>query len=110
MAPKDYTDRHLSDDTIGTTRSTDKRPARTHHVVYAAQDAYKMPYDLEGARMIALSIATTWLTLTVAGFAALSALGRIELRDDLETTLASPESERITLTDTWPSMPGLSPQ
>jgi hypothetical protein len=59
--------------------------------------------------MIALSIAMTWLTLTAAGFAALSALGRIELRDDLETDLASLGSERIALTDTWPAMPGVSP-
>jgi hypothetical protein len=58
--------------------------------------------------MIALSIAMTWLTMTAAGFAALSAFGRIELRDDLETTLASPESERIALTETWPAMPGVS--
>jgi hypothetical protein len=60
--------------------------------------------------MIALSIAMTWLTMTVAGFAALSALGRIQLCDDLEITLASPESERIALTDTWPAMPGISPR
>jgi hypothetical protein len=59
--------------------------------------------------MIAVSIAMTWLTLTAAGFAALSALGRIELRDDLETDLASLGSERIALTDTWPAMPGVSP-
>jgi hypothetical protein len=59
--------------------------------------------------MIALSIAMTWLTLTAAGFAALSALGRIELRDDLESDLASLGSEWIALTDTWPAMPGVSP-
>jgi hypothetical protein len=59
--------------------------------------------------MIALSIAMTWLTLTAAGFAALSALGRIELRDDLETDLASLGPERIALIDTWPAMPGMSP-
>jgi hypothetical protein len=59
--------------------------------------------------MIALSIAMTWLTLTAAGFAALSALGRMELRDDLETDRASLGSERIALTDTWPAMPGVSP-
>ena len=39
--------------------------------------------------MIALSIAMTWLTLTAAGFAALSALGRMELRNDVETDRAS---------------------
>ncbi len=59
--------------------------------------------------MIALSIAMTWLTLTAAGFAALSALGRIELRDDLDTDLVSLGPERIALIDTWPAMPGMSP-
>jgi hypothetical protein len=59
--------------------------------------------------MIALSIVMTWLTLTAAGFAALSALGRMELRDDLETDLASLGSERIALTDTWPAIPGVAP-
>jgi hypothetical protein len=59
--------------------------------------------------MIALSIAMTWLTLTAAGFAALSALGRMELRNDLETDKVSPlEPERIVLTDSWPAMPGVS--
>jgi len=106
-APWDYTDRHLWDYTIGTTRSTDKRPARTHHVVYAAQDPTR---EIEGARMIALSIAMTWLTLTAAGFAALSALGRIELRDDLETDRPSLGPERIALADMWPEMPGASPR
>jgi hypothetical protein len=58
--------------------------------------------------MIALSIAMTWLTLTAAGFAALSALGRMELRNDLETDKVSFEPERIVLTDSWPAMPGVS--
>jgi hypothetical protein len=106
-APKDYTDRHLWDDTISTTRSTDKRPARTHHVGYAAQDHIR---ENEGVRMIALSIAMTWLTLTTAGFAALSALGRMELRNDLETDQVSLEPERIVLTDRWPALPGVSPR
>lgn len=61
--------------------------------------------------MIALSIAMTWLTLTAAGFAALSALGRMELRNDLETDRASLEpTEGIALADTWPAMPGVSPR
>lgn len=60
--------------------------------------------------MIALSIAMTWLTLTAAGFAALSALGRMELLDEEETGPACPGSERIALTDTWPAMPGWSPR
>lgn len=59
--------------------------------------------------MIALSIAMTWLTLTAAGFAALSALGRMELHDDLENDRVPLGSERIALTDTWPAMPGVSP-
>ena len=60
--------------------------------------------------MIALSIAMTWLTLTAAGFAALSALGRMELRNDLQTDVASLEPERIALTDTWPAMREVSPR
>jgi hypothetical protein len=60
--------------------------------------------------MIALSIAMTWLTLTGAGFATLSALGRMELRNDLEPDLASLGPERIALTDTWPAISGVSPR
>jgi hypothetical protein len=60
--------------------------------------------------MIAFSIAMTWLTLTAAGFVALSALGRIELRKDLETDRVSLEPEGLALTDTWPAMPGVSPR
>jgi hypothetical protein len=59
--------------------------------------------------MIALSIAMTWVALTAGGFAALSALGRMELRNDLQTDRASHEPESIALTDTWPAMPGVSP-
>ena len=59
--------------------------------------------------MIALSIAMTWLTLTAGGFAALSALGRIELRKDHEANRASRSPEGIALTDTWPAIPGMSP-
>ncbi len=64
--------------------------------------------------MIALSIAMTWLTLTATGFAALSVLGRMELRNDLETETdevsfeVSLEPKRIVLTDSWPAMPGVS--
>jgi hypothetical protein len=67
------------------------------------------PRDHEGDRMIALSIAMTWLVLTAAGFAALSALGRRELRNDLETDLDSLEPGAIALTETWPAQPGVSP-
>jgi hypothetical protein len=59
--------------------------------------------------MIALGITLTWLALTAAGFAALSALGRIELGDDLATDRASREQRELTLTETWPAMPGVSP-
>jgi hypothetical protein len=60
--------------------------------------------------MIALSIAMTWLILTVAGFAALSALGRMELRNDLETDVASLRPDPIVLPDMWPAIPGMSPR
>jgi hypothetical protein len=59
--------------------------------------------------MIALSIAMTWAALTAAGFVALSALGRIELGDDLEPDRASREPRELALTETWPAMPGVSP-
>jgi hypothetical protein len=59
--------------------------------------------------MIALSIALTWVALTAAGFTALSALSRIELRNDLETDRAAHEPESIALTETWPAIPGVSP-
>ena len=53
----------------------------------------------------------TWLALTAVGFAALSALGRIELREDLETERASATSQpRELALDTWPAMPGVSPR
>jgi hypothetical protein len=58
--------------------------------------------------MIALSIAMTWVALTAAGFAALSALGRLELRKDHEAEKASRGPEGIALTDTWPAIPGVS--
>ena len=59
--------------------------------------------------MIALGITSTWLALTAAGFAALSALGRIELGDDVATNRVSREPRELALTDTWPAMPGVSP-
>jgi hypothetical protein len=46
--------------------------------------------------MIALSIAMTWLTLMAAGFLALSALGRIEARSDIEAYTTSLEREPIS--------------
>ncbi len=59
--------------------------------------------------MIALSIAMTWVALTAAGFAALSALGRLELRKDHEADRTSRGPEGIALTDTWPAIGGVSP-
>jgi hypothetical protein len=59
--------------------------------------------------MIALGIAVTWLALTAAAFATLSALGRIELDEDLEAARALRERRELTL-DNWPAMPGVSPR
>ena len=59
--------------------------------------------------MIALSIAMTWVALTAGGFAALSALGRRELRNDRETDRTAHEPQGIALTDSWPVIPGISP-
>jgi hypothetical protein len=44
--------------------------------------------------MIALGILTTWLTLTAAGFAGLSALRRAGAREDAETSLLAPSGYR----------------
>ena len=107
-------DRHLWDYTIGTICSTDKSPARAHHVGYAARSSYpqraspphtvprprRSPHDRPEHRDDLVA------ALTAAGFAALSALGRIELRNDLETDRASREPEGIALTDTWPGDAG----
>jgi hypothetical protein len=60
--------------------------------------------------MIALGIGLTWLTLTAVGFAALSALGRIELGDDLESERTSGEPHELAPIETWPAMPGVSPR
>jgi hypothetical protein len=38
--------------------------------------------------MIALDILTTWLAMTAAGFAGLSALGRVGMREEVEADLA----------------------
>jgi hypothetical protein len=112
-ARKDYIDRHLWDYTIGTICSTDKVPAKAHHVGYDAHASTRKvshrPGDLEGVRMIALSIAVTWLALTAAGFVALSALGRMELRDGRERDRGAGEPAS-TSNDMWPSMPGVSPR
>ncbi len=60
--------------------------------------------------MIALGIAATWLTLTAAGFAALSALGRIELGEDREAERTSREAGELAPSEAWPAMPGVSPR
>ncbi len=49
--------------------------------------------------MIALGILTTWLTLTAAGFAGLSALGRIGAREGVETDITLMEHEPLVLAD-----------
>ena len=55
--------------------------------------------------MTALSIAIPWLTLAGAGFAALSAIGRVQARNDSET-VASLAGDQITRADMWPAVPG----
>jgi hypothetical protein len=50
--------------------------------------------------MIAIGIVTTWLILTAAGFAGLSALGRAGAREELQASLMPAELRFSTLTDT----------
>jgi hypothetical protein len=50
--------------------------------------------------MIAFTIALTWLTLTAGGFAALTALGRVEPRSDAGPELASHERDMFVSADT----------
>ena len=57
--------------------------------------------------MIALSIAMTWLTLTAAGFAALSAIGRAEARSDVEADIASLELRPISEGGLQPAILGM---
>jgi hypothetical protein len=57
--------------------------------------------------MLALMIALTWLALTAGGFAALTALGRRERRQDLGAERPSLDPERSTLLYTsWPALSG----
>jgi hypothetical protein len=49
--------------------------------------------------MIAIGILITWLTLTAASFAGLSALGRAGARGDVEADLTRPELELSVLAD-----------
>jgi len=55
--------------------------------------------------MTALSIAIPWLALAGAGFAALSALGRVQTRNDSET-VASLADDGSAFAEMWPAMPG----
>lgn len=57
--------------------------------------------------MLALMIALTWLTLTAGGFAALTALGRRERRQDLgsDRPFFDPESSALAYTS-WPGLSG----
>jgi hypothetical protein len=52
-----------------------------------------------GDEMIVLGIAGTWLTLTAAGFAGLSAFGRAETHDSHEQHEPAVEAGREPLTD-----------
>jgi hypothetical protein len=49
--------------------------------------------------MIAFAIALIWLTLTAAGFHALTALGRVEPGSDVEPGLGSPEGGMFVSSD-----------
>jgi hypothetical protein len=57
--------------------------------------------------MLALMIALTWLTLTAGGFAALTALGRRERRQDRPADFPFVDPERSALAYTsWPGLSG----
>jgi hypothetical protein len=56
--------------------------------------------------MLALLIALTWLTLTAGGYAALTALGRRERRQDLDA--GHPFFDHETNALAYTSWPGLS--
>jgi len=62
---------------------------------------------MEGADMIALSIAITWLTLTATGFLALSAIARAEARSDVEADIASLELRPISQSGLQPAVLGM---
>jgi hypothetical protein len=57
--------------------------------------------------MLAFMIALTWLTLTAGGYAALTALGRRERRQDLgaDRPLLDPERSALLYTS-WPGLSG----
>jgi hypothetical protein len=55
--------------------------------------------------MIVLGILTTWLTLTAAGFAGLSALRRIGAREDADTSLIGTAYSVRALADVHMSIP-----
>jgi len=55
--------------------------------------------------MIALGILTTWLTLTAAGFAGLSALRRASAREDADAALAPAGRQIPAFIDARASIP-----
>lgn len=55
--------------------------------------------------MIAIGILTTWLTLTAAGFAGLSALRRAGAREDADAGLTPAARRTPARTDTRVSIP-----
>ncbi len=59
--------------------------------------------------MIALGILTTWLALTAAGFAGLSALRRAGAREDAEAGLAPARRQAPAFTDARVSIPKALP-
>jgi len=65
--------------------------------------------------MIAIGILTTWFTLTAAGFAGLSAFGRMGAREDIEANLIEADltpsvPEALTLADTRIPIPRALPR
>lgn len=55
--------------------------------------------------MIALGILTTWLTLTAAGFAGLSALRRVGAREDADVSLTPSALQAPAFADARASIP-----
>lgn len=55
--------------------------------------------------MIAIGILITWLTLTAAGFAGLSALGRVGAREAVQASRTPSEPRAHTLADVRVPLP-----
>jgi hypothetical protein len=118
LHPRDDTDRHLWDDTIGTIRTADKCPRRPHHVVCsdffnaspiqaasrrAPQRASERHDDarhdtkceMGRATMTMVGVAFVWLAIAAVAFVALSALARLSAeRNDAELGIVG-EAELI---------------